>query len=183
MIKIGKTHYDFGRIHWVCKIRSKKIPRESLKLLFFDGEYLIATDTHRLHAATLRDDGWGFEKGKCYEVIKIDRSEIILSKASDELANKFPNVTNVIPKPGAHEKPIMLEGSELSRYTTIVRSMDEKTTLNFDFFRDAYEGSATFGGLNELFIWPGMQPILLRSERGEEDKAFTVIMPVLMKSY
>jgi len=140
MIKLSKNHPDITGLHWVTEALSKDSTcRPSLTLMKVEktaeGLLFIATDGHRLHKLAI-EDCEDFEPG-LYEIIKRTKSELIFNKSEDKNL-EYPDYERILPDKNEC-KSVEICGSKKvpsSGFCKLVRAMSEKTSLNFDYYKE-----------------------------------------------
>lgn len=99
-IEIEKGQADFDNLKWCEKARNQKHPLA--QFMYKDGEYIIATDRHRLHVIKIINIDIFKKIDECFlSVIEANSKYIVLNmidKNSEDAPGVFPNWKYVLPE-------------------------------------------------------------------------------------
>lgn len=112
-----------------------------------------STNGHRLHMV-LDDELPELEEG-FYKVAKNTQTQTIFVKQRELADIRWPNTKKVFP---AHKdyKELTISPDISSAYTRVVRALDDKSTIDLNYFKDA----VCCDGFYECFIYDNESPII-----------------------
>ena len=144
-LRITKVDPLFINLRWVCLAAARNdAARPALELLHVlktaDGLQFTCCDGFRVHRFTIKKDA-RFKCGdQClYEIDRITKSELILTKGTDE--RQYPNVDGVIPDNTDNAKSITFKyadgGASIHAvFAAATRLLDPKWSLDAGLFKE-----------------------------------------------
>jgi len=134
-IQVTKNDPDFQGMYWLTSIKKRKDNyRKYAQYVYCDGDLLVNTDGARLHILVSTE--LNPEKG-FYELVKRNKSEIVLIKASVDA--EFPDWENSLFRNKV--KPKLIQKCASSGYfdstaANIIRYLPENYCVNLGFLKD-----------------------------------------------
>jgi hypothetical protein len=95
-IELLKNARFLEQFDYVLKARAKEAARYTINFLLVEQDRIVATDGRRLHYADIAGIGAIYAPGQ-YEVLKHNRTNIVLLKVDDDKAGNFPKYEMLIP--------------------------------------------------------------------------------------
>jgi len=164
-LEFGKKAPDFDGMKWVisaiAKAKVKQYKRT--ECVYINDKKIVGNDGCRLH---ILDSELEYPPG-LYKVVVNRKDKIVLEKTTAELLD-YAAWEKVVPISANYETIEVVYNEEISvAYTKIIRSLEDKYTLRYNYLYDALYGESSF----TVHIYKGQELIVC-----EDNKKKAIIM-------